>query len=698
MRNEAGVSLAGDIGGTFTDVVMDGLKGRSTRKVLTTVDTPEQGLLEGLETLLGASGVAFSDVGLFVHGTTLATNAILERKGARTALLTTHGFRDVLEIGTEGRFDQYDLNLVKPAPLVPRDMRLTVGERIDACGQVRVPLDITGLKAVAEKLRSACIESLAISFLHAYVNPEHERLAAEILASEVPGLSISISSEVCPEIGEYERTSTVVANAYVRPLIDGYLARMEARLKQAGFGGALKLISSSGGVTTIDTARRFPIRLVESGPAGGAIFAAHRARALGCDKVIAFDMGGTTAKVCLIRNGEPITGNRFEVDRTNRFTKGSGLPLRIPSVELVEIGAGGGSIASVDTLQRVTVGPESAGSHPGPACYPDGGKSATVTDANLVIGSIDPGRFAGGRIQLDRPRAADALDRAVGDKLNLSTEAAASSVIETVCESMASAIRVHAAELGEALDDYTMIAFGGAAPLHACLVADKVGIGKVIIPANAGVGSAIGFLEAPHAFELVKSRRMLLEAVKPDAVDGIFREIAREARDLASGDEGGLELDERRAVFMRYVGQGHEIKVPVPNEPGACTSDALRKSFESIYEGLFSRYIPYGEIELLSWSVLVSAAPRNVEALGPTPCGGPAEILGKRMIYCGAPAQWQEAPIYRRASLTAGSRIEGPAIIVEDETSTVVSASFAAVVDAGSNIVLHHKTIEGVTQ
>ena len=681
--------LAVDIGGTFTDIVVDGGFGRITRKVLTTPSQPEAGLMRGASAALAERGLRFCDVGLFVHGTTLATNALLERRGARTALITTGGFRDVLEIGNEGRYDQYDLQMDKVRPLVSRELCFTVPERIDASGSVRLQLDVAAVSSVIDRLRALRIESVAIAFLHAYTNPRHENEAAALIRAKLPSISVTLASDVCPEIREYERTSTAVANAYVKPLIDSYLGRMAALLDRENFKGALFLMTSGGALTSIDTARRHPIRLVESGPAGGAIFAANRARELGCDNVVAFDMGGTTAKVCFIQKGEPIKASSFEVDRSRRFLKGSGLPLRIPAVELVEIGAGGGSIADVDRLGRVTVGPESAGSQPGPACYPDGGERATVTDADLVLGLIDPHDFAGGRIELVEHRARSALEASVGTKLNLSAPLAAHAVIETVCESMASAVRVHAAERGAAVSDYTMIAFGGAAPLHAAKVAEKVGIQRIVIPSNAGVGSAVGFLEAPIAFELVRSRHMRLDAMDPEEVSSLLRDMGEEARAMIGAATNDMVLREERVAYMRYVGQGHEIGVPLTDIlQQRIDAGGLRNAFEFEYANLFSRFIPGAAIEILSWSVLVSFPVRSVarhHEMGASkrPCG-----IGFRNFYDGAHEQWQDVPVYRRARMEKGSSFLGPAIIVEEETSTFVPPNCDAALDGSGGIIL----------
>ena len=497
--------LAVDIGGTFTDLALEHDGRRSTIKVLTTPSAPEQGVMAGVRDILQTSGVAASEVGIVIHGTTLATNAVIERKGARTALLTTQGFRDVIAMGNESRYDQYDLNIVLPEPLVPRHLRLPIPERLDNEGNVLLPLDIAAVRALVPTLQREQVESIAVGLLHAFVNPAHERRVRDILAEELPDIPVSLSSEVSPEMREWERFSTTVANAYVQPLMARYLRELADGLHGFGVAGPMFLMLSGGGLTTIDTACRFPIRLLESGPAGGAIFSATIARQCGIANVLSFDMGGTTAKICLIDDGKPQTARAFEIARVGRFRKGSGLPLRIPVIEMVEIGAGGGSIAHVDTMGRIAVGPESAGADPGPACYGRGGTEPAVTDANLTLGRYDPARFAGGTMRLDAAAAHDALAARVGGRLGLTTEMAALGVIEMVDENMANAARVHAIESGKTYEGRTLIAFGGGGPVHACRVAEKLGIRHVLVPSGAGVGSAIGFLRAPVGYEVVRS-------------------------------------------------------------------------------------------------------------------------------------------------------------------------------------------------
>jgi N-methylhydantoinase A len=686
------VRMAVDIGGTFTDIVLDRGDKRLTRKVLTTAQRPEEGVLEGARLVLGDAGLHFSDIDVFVHGTTLATNAIIERRGARTALIATDGFRDVLDIATESRYDQYDLTIEKPQPLVPRSLRVTVPERVDVHGGVRLALDEQAVAAHVGFLRDNGIEAVAICFMHSYVNPAHEQRAGAILKDALPGLSITLSSEVCPEIREYERTSTAVANAYVQPLMDGYLARMDDALRVEQFRGAIYLVTSGGGLTSLDTARRFPVRLIESGPAGGAIFAAQVAARAAEKKVLSFDMGGTTAKICLIENFEPNGSRVYEVDRAARFLKGSGLPVRIPVIDMVEIGAGGGSIAHVDALKRVTVGPESAGSEPGPACYRRGGLRPTVTDADVALGMIDPAAFAGGTMTLNADLARAALATAVGDPLGLTPETAAYAVHEMVCENMASAARVHAVERGEVITEHTLIAFGGAAPLHAARVAEKIGVARVIVPPNAGVGSAVGFLAAPISYELVKSRHMRLDKFDAATASALLAEMAEAARALVEPGARGAPTTERRLAYMRYVGQGHEITVPLPvRDLTAEDAGALRAEFEREYSVLFKRPIPGAAIEALSWSVLISTQAQRPEPMteaaerrGPAPDGS-------RTFFDGRAGGNVDVPLYRRERMEAGVRVTGPAIIAEDETSTFVTASFDARIDAAGCIVMERR-------
>lgn len=529
MTSSPTIRLGVDIGGTFTDVALETAEGRFTAKILTTPQAPEEGVLAALRSVLAKAGVEPGQVNLIVHGTTLATNALIERKGASTALLTTEGFRDVLEIRHENRFEQYDINIDLPPPLVPRRLRLPIRERVDAHGEVLVPLDESSVTRAVEALAAQQVEAVAVGFLHSFTNPDHERRVGDAIARQLPEVAVTLSSEVSPEMREYERFSTACANAYLQPLIGRYLVKLERELVLAGFHCPLLLMTSGGGITTTETAIRFPVRLVESGPAGGAIFAACIARQHGLDQVVSFDMGGTTAKICLIDKAQPQTARAFEVARVYRFLKGSGLPLRIPVIEMVEIGAGGGSIARVDTLRRIVVGPDSAGSEPGPVCYGRGGKEPTVTDADLVLGRIDPTTFSGGRMPLDLSGALRAVAERIGGPVKLATEHAALGISEMVDENMANAARVHAIESGKDLQPRTLIAFGGAAPLHAARVAEKLGIRRVLVPANAGVGSAVGLLRAPVAYEIVRGRLMRLASFDTALANRLFADMRAKA-------------------------------------------------------------------------------------------------------------------------------------------------------------------------
>jgi N-methylhydantoinase A len=684
--------VAIDIGGTFTDLVLEDGARISTKKVLTTPRAPEEGVMTGLREILAEAGLRAGDLDVVLHGTTLATNAILERKGAKTALVATEGFRDVVEIAYESRYDQYDISIEKPEPLVPRHLRFTVPERVDAAGGVRRALDEDAVRALVPALRREGIGAIAVAFLHSYAMPAHEERVREILAQEMPGAAISLSSEVCPEIREYDRTSTTIANAYVQPLMARYLKRLEKMLEEDGFRGPVYLMTSGGGLTTLDAAARFPIRLVESGPAGGAILASWLAMQAGEDKVVSFDMGGTTAKICLIEDGQPQSSRSFEVDRAARFLKGSGLPLRIPVIEMVEIGAGGGSIAKVDLLGRIAVGPESAASEPGPACYGRGGTKPTVTDADVVMGRIDPDAFAAGRIPLDTGKARAAVDDAIGRPQGLATDMAAFGIAEMVDETMASAARVHAVERGKAIGEHTMIAFGGAAPLHAARVAEKLGIARVIVPANAGVGSAVGFLRAPVAYEVVYSRYMKLSAFDPGAANALVARLSAEARAVVVPGAGGKPVAETRGAFMRYVGQGHEILVSVPERDLVAADTAeLRRRFEAAYAQLFARSIPGAEIEILSWSVVVgTAAERPARPAAPAPAAAPAP-RGSRQVFEPGLGRAIAVPVYWRPDMAPGARIAGPALVAEDETTTFVTASFDATIDGARSIVLSRK-------
>jgi N-methylhydantoinase A len=659
--------------------------------VLTTPRAPEQAVLEGVARLLAESGVAAAEVGLFIHGTTLATNALIERKGARTALLTTEGFRDVLEMGYEKRCDAYDVDVEAAPVLVPRALRLAVRERIAADGAVLRALDEDGVRAAGLRLREAGVEAVAVGFLHAWAHPAHERRAREILQPLLgDGVTVCLSSEVCPEMREYERFSTTVANAYVRPLMGGYLQRLRDAALAMGLGCPLLLMMSGGGLTTLEQAARFPIRLVESGPAGGAILAAHLARECGLRDVLAFDMGGTTAKICLIEGGEPERSRRFEVARAWRNLKGSGLPVRVPVIELVEIGAGGGSIGRVDAMGRITVGPDSCGAEPGPACYGRGGTLPAVTDANLVLGRIDAARFAAGRLPLDPDRAAQALAAGVGAALGMDAFWAAAGVSEIVEENMANAARVHAIERGRATEEHTMIAFGGAAPLHAGRLAQKLGIRRVIVPAGAGVGSAIGFLRAPIAFEVVRSDLALLQHADPAAVQARLAAMAAQARAVVEPAAGGQPLHETRLAELRYAGQGHEqrVRLPGPDEGpvDAPALAALAERFEQAYEQVYGLRIPGSAVEVVTWSVTVSTAPPPAQQTVLPPAERVRAASARREAWEPARGERQPFGLHWRFDLAPGERIDGPALVAEHETTVVVPAGWQARLDSHGHL------------
>ncbi|MGC1883467.1 MAG: hydantoinase/oxoprolinase family protein [Pseudolabrys sp.] len=683
-----------DIGGTFTDVALEVGHRRFTAKTLTTSRAPEEGVLVALRSVLSEAGVDPGEVGVVIHGTTLATNALIERKGAKTALLTTEGFRDVVEIRHENRFEQYDVNIDLPLPLVPRRRRLPICERINARGEILQVLDESSVARAIETLAAEDVEAVAIGFLHSFTNPAHEHRVGDAIARALPNIAVTLSSDVSPEMREYERFSTACANAYLQPMIGRYLANLERNLQRAGFRCPMLLMTSGGGITSVETAIRFPVRLVESGPAGGAIFASCVARQNGLDEVISFDMGGTTAKICLIDKAQPQTARAFEVARIYRFLKGSGLPLRIPVIEMVEIGAGGGSIARVDTLGRIVVGPDSAGSDPGPVCYGRGGTEPTVTDADVVLGRIDPAAFSGGKMNLDVVSAKRVATERIGSKLDLATEHAALGISEIVDENMANAARVHAIESGKDLRSRTLIAFGGAAPLHAARVAEKLGIDHVLVPANAGVGSAIGLLRAPVAYEVVRGRLIRLSAFDASAANRLFSEMRLEAEAIVRRGAPDAGLTERRSAFMRYRGQGHEIGVQLPvREFSAADKATLTQLFETAYRRLYSRPIPGIEIEILSWVLTLSAPSEGELAKSAATKSHKPKPDGHRPVFDPGTGEFLEVPIFWRPDLEPGAELTGPAVIAEDETSTVISPLFGARIDRFGYIELIRREI-----
>lgn len=689
----APIRLGADIGGTFTDIVLECRGEMFSAKVLTNYTAPEQAILDGIGTVLGQAGITPADLDIVIHGTTLATNALIERRGARTALVTTEGFRDVIEMRTEGRFAQYDLNMQLPPPLVPREDRFPVRGRIGAEGQELEPLGEAALEALADRIAAEGFGAVAIGFIHSYMNPAHEARAREIIAAKVD-VPISISSEVSPQMREFERFNTVCANAYVRPQMSAYLARLQVRLKEMGAGCPVFMIHSGGGLISVETAAEFPVRLVESGPAGGAIFAADIARRFGFENVVSYDMGGTTAKICLIEDFAPKTARTFEVARTYRFAKGSGMPISIPVIEMIEIGAGGGSLAWIDAMGRIQTGPESAGSEPGPACYQRGGTRPAITDADLMLGKLDPDNFAGGAIRLSTANSDAAIRTEVGDKLGLDATAAAFGICEVVDENMANAARVHAVENGKNISDNIMVAFGGAAPLHAARLCEKLGIGECLIPPGAGVGSAIGFLRAPFGYEALASNVVRLSRFDADQVNGVIAGLARTAEHFVRAGTDG-QMRREITAFMRYAGQGWEIPVPLPDRPFTAGDAAmLTKSFRDAYARFFGRAIDGLdglEIEIVTISVKAEDIRPAPETVALTRGESDAEVPGTREVFDPAAGRALRTSIVERSALATGARVPGPAVIVERETSTVVTSPFDAVMQADGSLLLVRK-------
>ncbi|OZI37834.1 methylhydantoinase [Bordetella genomosp. 10] len=675
------VRAAVDVGGTFTDIVLEHGERRWSAKLLTTPDAPENAVLQGIDELLARAGLAWPRVDLLILGTTLATNALIERKGARTALLTTEGFRDLVEIGLEDRFAQYDIFLDKPQPLVPRHWRHGVAERVDARGRVLTPLDEAQVAGLARTLVAAGVESVAVCFLHSYAFPEHERRVRELLRQHAPQLWVSLSSDVCAEIREFPRLSTTSANAYVQPLVSGYLRRLDAAARGRGLRAEPFLMTSGGAIATLRTGIEEPVRLVESGPAGGAILAQHVARQLGAARALSFDMGGTTAKICYIDDYEPEVSRSFEFGRVHRHLKGSGLPIRIPVIEMVEIGAGGGSIARVNHLGVIQVGPDSAGSVPGPAAYGNGGDLPTVTDAHALIGAIDPARFAVGKVDLQPALARRAIAAGLAEPAGLDEAQAAQAIIEVVTENMANAARVHASELGKTAEEHTLIAFGGAAPLHAANLARKLGIATVVVPESAGVGSAVGFLWAPVAYQAVRSFHQPLAGVDLAAVQRLLDALTADVDAVVRRAAPAAALAHKRQVYMRYAGQGHEIAVDLPEGPfDAAAAAALGERFAARYAQIYGRSLPHIAAEAVSWSVSAQAgeprqAPPDAVADG---AATPAAAAGRRALYHLEQGAWTEVPVFERATLAPEHLVRGPALIVEDETTTFVPAGFEA--------------------
>ncbi len=684
--------IAVDIGGTFTDTVL--ISGQrtilSTAKTATTPENPTLAALEGVRLVTEATGIPLDKIKGFIHGTTLATNALIERRGAVVGTITTSGFRDILEIAYERRYSQYEIDIDKPDLIVPRERCFTISERMSVQGEILEPLDESAADALIEKFRRAGVEAVAVCLLHAYANPLHEQRLREMLLERMPKLVVSLSSEVSPEAREFDRLCTTIANSYIQPLMSEYLENFVQCLAAEGFSCPILMMTAGGGMTTMETAAKYPIRLVESGPAGGAILAAQVAACTGLDQVVSFDMGGTTAKLCMIDNFQPQTARSFEIARAERFIKGSGMPVRIPVVEMIEIGAGGGSIATIDSLGRLAVGPRSAGSEPGPAAFGRGGTEATVTDADVMQGYIDPEAFAEGRLTIDKEAAKTALEKNLSSKLGFDALYSAEGISQIVDENMANAGRMHAVESGKDLDNRTLISFGGNGPLHATRIARKAGINHVLIPNDPGVGSAVGFLFAPVSFELVRTYYSILDQLDIGHLNRFFAAMIHEAETVVRAGTSSDNLLYQRTAFMRYHGQGHEIEIDLPNRDLLDVDIArLRQAFEKEYSRQFSRIVPGMAIEILNWSVRVSSRPAPISPTGAVPRRREIKPQQRCTVLCDFTGDEVEAGVYKRSFLEPGDTLSGPALIVEPQTTTLVSADFTAVVDADGNLLLN---------
>ena len=681
--------LASDIGGTFTDTVLIDANETvvATTKTPTTPKTPAEGALLGAQHVMWAAGIKWHQVSGKIHGTTLATNALIERRGAKVATITTAGFRDILEIAYERRYSQYAINIEKPNLLVPRELSYTIAGRMNAAGEELITLDSAAIPALAAELRRQNVQAVAICLMHAYANPAHEQTLGAELRKLLPGVEISLSHEVSPEAREFDRLCTTIANAYIQPLMKTYLSDFEARFVEQGLTCPILMMTAGGGMTTLETAARLPIRLVESGPAGGAILAARIAKEISEKNVLSFDMGGTTAKLCLIDNYRPQTARKFEISRAERFIKGSGMPVRIPVIEMIEIGAGGGSIATVDRLNRLQIGPESAGSEPGPVAFGKGGTEPTVTDADIAMGLIEPGRFAEGRLSINRNAAATAIDDEIAKPLEIDAQGAAFAVSETVDENMASAGRMHAVESGKDISSRLMIAFGGNGPLHATRVARRAQVSRILIPNNPGVGSAVGFLYAPVSFEIIRSRYTTLDDLDSNAINAFLNDLKIEAVTVVRSGAVIGDLGTRRVAFMRYHGQGHEIEIELPNSALTQADLAhLKNRFELEYSRHFSRIVPGMTIEILNWGITVSSHAPTLKPASQTTENRIKEATEFREMTCDVSGSKIRAGVFDRANLRSGDQIIGPALIIEAQTTSLVSADFSAFIDLGGNI------------
>lgn len=690
--NRAPYKLGVDIGGTFTDLLLihGGTGAIYIDKVLTTPADPSQAVLNGVQRLLKKADMMAQHIGRIIHGTTLVTNALIERKGVKTALITTRGFRDVLEIGREQRYDIYDLFARMPAPLVPRYLRRGVSERTGADGAIIEALDKEETQSVIRDLDHEKVEAIAVSLLHSFRNPAHEKIIEELIKGINPRIIVSLSSEVVPEIKEYERTSTTVANSYVRPLMQHYLIQLEKELRGIGFEGTLFMMLSDGGITTAETAAKFPIRVIESGPAGGAIAAGRYGELVNQKNLIAFDMGGTTAKICMIKEGLPLKTKQFEAARVYRFKKGSGIPLKVPVIELIEIGAGGGSIAKVNNLGLLTVGPESSGADPGPSCYDRGGLEPTVTDADLVLGYLNPEYFLGGEMKLNPEKARRAITENVARPLELSLPEAAWGINEIVNENMVDSARVYAMEKGIDPAKFTMVVLGGAGPAHAYGIALKLKMRNILYPMRAGVLSALGFLLAPASFELSRSYVTVLGKVDFALVNRMYREL--ESEGLMLIEQAGVRRDDitfSRFVAARYRGQGYEVEVPVPNGRLASKElGAIQESFNAEYRRIYNRLNDGIETELIDWRVVVSGPIPHLGVAGNAPADSRKNtaLKGHREVYFQDSKGYVRAAVYDRYEFRPGDTFDGPAVLEERESTVVIGPRGHGVIDAWGNV------------
>lgn len=681
--------FAFDIGGTFTDCVLLGSEGTVlTAKVLSDHDNVVAPIVSGLKQMLDANGLKMSQVSDVVVGaTTAVTNLVIERKGAVTGLITTKGFRDVIEIGREIRYDLYDLTAPGPDPVIQRDLRAEIDERLDAAGHVLRAASDQEIEKVVKELISKGAQSIAVCLLHSFTNPEHEQQIKRVLDRIAPHIPVSLSSEVLGELREYERTVATVLNAYVMPMVGSYLGTIENGLRQAGINTTLRIMQSNGGVISRELGEKMPIRMLESGPAAGALGAAHAAKLAKMPDVLAFDMGGTTAKACLIADGIPSVTTDFEAARLQRFKKGSGLPVRLPTVDLIEIGAGGGSIAHIDSTGLLKVGPHSAGSNPGPACYGLGGTRPTVTDAALLMGYLDPQGNLSGAVTLRPDLAEAAMLEHVAKPLGMSVIEAANGIHRIVCEHMAAAAKIHAVEKGQDVRRYTLLAFGGAGPIHAREVARRSGCNEVLVPANAGVFSAFGLLVAPIKVDTVRTRFTRLDSIDWVAIEALLLEMQNHLRDqLRSAGVAEDQMRFRRTADMRYVGQGFEVETELPAHMHAGELAALEDRFNHAYKALFGNYLNNQKTEIVNWRVegfanlsSVSAAHAKVETLN-------NDAARTRKAYFPDIQTFVDTPVMHETSLKPGERYDGPALIEQPGSTVVVGPGDKFGLDEDGNI------------